>query len=736
MANKLFSLLAVLFLLSADALADGLIVITPPVVRSPVPITPLEIRQHLVSAKIKDQVATTEVDQIFYNPNNVRLEGTYIFPIPQGAHIDHFSMDIGGKMTDAELLDADKAKQIYEDIVRRMQDPALLEYIGQGMFKLRIFPIEPRSEKRIKLTYTELLTSDNNLTNYRYPLNTEKFSSTPLNTVSMKVELASSVDLTSIYSPSHEVEIKRSGGKEAVVGYEAKNIKPDQDFQLFFGTAKDAGIGLNMLGYNDGTDPEGGYFALLASPREEKAAETLPKDITFVVDTSGSMADGNRIGQAKKALTFCLRNLNRNDRFEIVRFSTEAEPFFKEVVDASPENVERAVQFVDSLKPVGGTAIEEALIKALEEAPAASTRPYMIIFLTDGSPTIGKTNEDEITADVVKAAGAKTVRIFSFGIGTEINTHLLDKLSTKMRGATEYIMPTEDLEIKVSNFYSKVSEPVLADLKIRFGDNVTVSKMQPSPLPDLFRGQQLSLFGRYRGNGATAVFLEGTVNGEKKTYTYETTFPAKAVENEFIPKLWATRRVGYLLEQIRLNGENKELRDEATELAKKYGIVTPYTAYLIVEDEAQRGVPVNQRMLSAPEGGVAEKLRQHFDVRKSKGGADAVLGAKTEHDLSSASVERSAEMKAAAAPDLDKETGGYLVKQRGKFVSGKMFYERQGVWHDAEVQKHAAAPREKIRFGSEEYFSFLSKHPQSRKWLALGKNVQIFFDGKVFEIYE
>src|SRR6266699_4490015 len=580
---------------------------------------PLEVTRHQASVRINDQLAATSIEQEFYNPNDQRIEGTFLFPVPKGAQIKKFTMEIDGKPVEAELMSADKARGIYEDIVRKLRDPALLEYASQDVFKVRIFPIEPRAKKRVSLSYNQLLKSDSGLIGYSYPLNTEKFSAKPIPDVSLKVEVETKRPLKSVYSPSHSVEIKRHGANRATVGYEARNVKPDTDFQIFFAPEADD-IGVNLMTYRTGSDD--GYFLLLASPglgQNEK--KIVPKDVAFVLDTSGSMA-GKKLDQAKKALLFCVENLNEDDHFEIIRFSTETEPLFNKLTVASKENRSRANDFIKELKPIGGTAIDEALSKALalrsgssrreeahssnaergtqnterknqslETAAATSDRPFLVIFLTDGLPTVGNTDENQIVANAKQNSGGN-VRVFCFGIGHDVNTHLLDKITEETRAFSQYVLPEEDIEVKVSNFFAKIKDPVLTNPALTFTGDIRTTKLYPTPLPDLFRGEQLVLLGRYSGKGASAAVLEGMVNGARKKFTYDVSFADETTEHDFIPRLWATRRVGYLLEEIRLHGENAEIKEEVTELARKYSIVTPYTAYLIVEDEARRGVPL------------------------------------------------------------------------------------------------------------------------------------------------
>ncbi len=219
-------------LVGAPLHGDGFIVVTQPVHAPPghFPFTPLEVSYHHVNADIDGQICTTTVDEEFYNPNPQVLEGTYLFPVPKNAQVDKFTMQINGKNVAAELLDAGKARAIYEDIVRRRLDPALMEYAGRSVFKVRVFPIEGRGRKQVKITYSEVLKADSGLISYTYPLNTEKFSSAPIHDVSVTVKLASDQPLHSIYSPTQDVEIKHTDATHATVGYEAKEVRPDTDF--------------------------------------------------------------------------------------------------------------------------------------------------------------------------------------------------------------------------------------------------------------------------------------------------------------------------------------------------------------------------------------------------------------------------------------------------------------------------------------------------------------------------
>jgi Ca-activated chloride channel family protein len=719
----------------------------------PYRFAPLDVNYVKVNTRITEQVAVTAVDQEFYNPNSARLEGTFVFPVPRGAHIDKFTMEIDGKQVEAELLPADKARRIYEDIVRKLKDPALLEYAGRDVFKVRIFPIEPNSKKRITLSYTELLKADDGLVSYVLPLNTEKFSAKPIRNVSVKVELESQRPLKSIYSPSHAVEVKRHNPTRATASYEATEVQPDTDFALYFAPEKDE-IGVNLLTHRQ--SDEDGYFLLLASPGVDvKEQQVVMKDIAFVLDTSGSMA-GKKLEQARKALQFCVENLNDGDRFEIIRFSTEVEPLFNQLVKATEQNRSKANDFVRNLKPIGATAIDDALRTALALRPGQGDRPFAVIFLTDGQPTIGTTDEDQIVANVKKESDGHT-RVFCFGIGTDVNTHLLDRITEDTRAVSQYVLPEEDLEVKVSSFFSKIKEPVLANPTLKFTGGIRATRLYPSPLPDLFKGEQLVLVGRYSGQGEAAVIVEGTVNGAARKFACEVKFPEEASENEFIPRLWATRRVGCLLDEIRLHGENSELRDEVTELARQYSIVTPYTAYLILEDETQRNVPMALRSLQGfgGDGGARIEAKKAWsDFKDVRDGERAVAGARYDSvfkgAVAAAPAAANGVLESRRALGLSTVAGATpeaspadrikerLVQysQQAQFVAGKSFFQNDQQWIDSAVQKHPNAQHVRIHFGSAEYFALVAQKPNALPWLALGQNVQFVLDHTVYDIYE
>jgi Ca-activated chloride channel family protein len=746
------------------ACADGFIVVTQPVhvPNGSFPFTPLEVSYHHVAAKIDGQICTTTVDEEFFNPNAQTLEGTYLFPIPKSAQIDKFTMEIGGKETTAELLPADKARAIYEDIVRQEKDPALLEYADRGLFRVHVYPIEGNSHKRVRITYSEVLKMDAGLVSYTYPLNTEKFSSAPIRDVSVSVELKSDQPITSIYSPTHSVEIKRDGSLHATVGYETKDARPDTDFQLFFAPEK-RDIALNLIPYRVGDHD--GYFMLLATPNLDAKAKRIPKDVTFVLDTSGSMADDDKLVQAKKALTFCLANLNPEDRFEVIHFATEPEALFGSLTPADDGAVKKAEDFVKGLTPTDGTAIDDALKQAVALRPAKSERPYVVVFLTDGEPTVGETRDDVIVADTDKAAADGT-RIFCFGLGTDVNAHLLDRIADNTRATSDYVLPNEDIEVKVSNFFAKIREPVLSNVTLTFPDGVHASKMYPQALPDLFKGEQLVLCGRYSGDGSGNCIIQGDADGVKQTFSVPVTFPKEDLGQPFVPRLWASRRVAYLLDQIRMHGENPELKDEVSDIAREFGLVTPYTAYLIMQDEQRRNVSVSNQVmrdfdadrqaqaragaamddLQVTSGSAAVSIsRGQNDLKESMQAQKSVDQSNVEyaHSLGLPTSTAAAALAApsmaadtAAAPMADPAARLVQYTQRARFVGDRAFYQNGNEWDDANLSTQKNAHVTHLAFGSDDYFAFLAQHPEAERYLALGRNVKIALGNDEYDISE
>lgn len=735
MCKKIVLLLAVVCLFGGVANAQGVIITEecrrcPPFPRPPRPVPVprvLVVKSVKLTTKIDSQVATTRVEQVFENDSPYRLEGSYFFPIPESASITNFAIYEGDKRMTGEVVEKAKARQIYDAIVRKQIDPGLLEYVGKDLFQASVFPIEPRSTRKIELTYSQVLKGEGGTISYRYELGSgRRIQPQPIRQIAASVELVSPVDLKNIYSPSHKISIKREGERRARLSFEGIGEETQKDFLLYY-SLSEKDFGLSLLTHREpGKD---GFFLMLLAPKSDIGEqERIAKDIVFVLDTSGSMS-GEKIDKARAALKFGVESLAARDRFNIISFSGEEHLMKAALVTADGAGKQAGLKFIENLRAEGGTNINDALLAAFKQFQS-SDRPAMIVFLTDGLPTVGTSDIKEIIKNVA-ASNRANVRLFPFGVGYDVNTTLLDKLASDHRGVSDYIEPQEDLELKVSNFFARVNYPVLSDLKLDFG-GVETELLYPRALGDLFKNSQLVIVGRYKNAvNAANVRLSGKLAGRDATFAFANQrFPNEQDDNSFLPRLWATRRVGFLLEQIRLNGSNKELVDEIVSLGTRYGIVTPYTSYLVTEDSgriALRDVPINTRrnndsfrrgaFIPAP-GTSSEAVSATAGAPRQQSGESAVAYAQAEKKLKESEKDDSLE--------------DYVTTIRS--VGGKTFRKQGEAWVDTEYNDTLRLPKVELVFGSEAFFQAIAKEPKLADFFALGKKITVVFNNKIYVV--
>ena len=727
---------------SATAFAQGVIV---PIICDIRPCRPRPIPQPLpnvlpvksikIDTKINGQVATTHLEQIFRNDTQYTLEGTYFFPIPETASIIEFAIWENGKKLVGEVRSREEARRIYDEIVRRQKDPALLEYAGKDLFQASIFPIPPQSDKILELTYSQILKAESGTVSYRYPLgtgrnlwrgnrlsdaitNSQNMPTQKFGTVSGRIEIVGKEALRNVYSPSHDIEVKQKNERTASVSFETN--ENDSDFQLFYGLSNND-FGMSLITYREpGKD---GYFLLMVSPRDDVSErELVNKDIVFVLDTSGSMADAGKMDKARSALQFGVRTLRDGDRFNVINFAGEEHLMEHELIAADAKGKERADAFIKRLQPSGGTNINDSLLASMKVFDR-SDRPKMLVFMTDGLPTVGETKVDRITANVAKAKNVD-VRIFPFGFGYDVNTALLDKLGTDNGGISDYVQPKENLEVKVSNFFAKVSAPVLSDLEVDLGP-VHAESVYPRKIGDLFKGMQAVIIGRYRNESDLkniTLQLRGKSGRENRTFTYgDLDFPVRSEDNDFLPRLWASRRVGWLVEEIRNNGETKELRDEVVELGTRYGIVTPYTSYLATDGTFEMNARDSR-------GAVVSAPKSEAKMRASSG-ADAVQ----------MSVQQNAmkENRSLGASSRKKDAEEQVIVRNtdsDRFVANRSFYRQGNVWMDSDFKSEQKLPETNIKFASDEYFDLINREKGIAQYFAIGEEVVVVWKNRVYRV--
>lgn len=682
--------------------ASGIIVVPmpPPEMRMPVKL----ISQSL-DIQMTESAATVRITQTFKNECGSRLEGMYVFPMPEQSIISDFAMFDGETRLTGRVLDKDEARKIYEEIVRKQRDPALLEFIGHGMFQARIFPIDPHSEKKLELTYTQLLKADGNA--FRFACN---LLPDQVHTQDTRISISASIkahgDLSNIYSPTHQLKTTMVDSRSATVTVSKTESGKSQprDFVLYYSLSNKE-IAASVISFRPISD-EDGFFLLTISPTfEQTRTQAVAKDIIFVLDRSGSMA-GEKIVQAREALKFCLRSLNSNDRFGLIDFSDNVDLMKNTLTPISSSSVDDALYIVDKITATGGTNINEALQKALAMKTKKDDRSTYIIFLTDGLPTLGEQNPANILKNITKA-NTIHARIFSFGVGYDVDTYLLDKISDENGGSSNYVKPDENIETEVSRFFAKINEPLLTDVAVTY-DGIAVTDIYPKKLPDIFKGSQLTIFGRYKNGNSARVALTGAIGDSKKSFHYDMNFASKERQNDFVAGLWARRKVAYLLDEIRLNGENKEVTDEIITLSKKYGIVTQYTSFIITEKEDV----ARTKMSGAFE-------RRTFDV--GSGYAPASPQAAESMVKASKAMQN---MKQADKLESDE------VSQQFKSVAGRTFTLNEGVWTDHSYDVKKKYTEKNITFGSDEYFSFIQKNPKYLEIFQLGEKI-IFVEGDV-----
>ncbi len=719
-------------------------------------LPPLRITNHLVDVAIRSNIARTKLTQTFRNDTNQRLEATYIFPLPENADLTDFQMSFNGKMVQGEVLPADKARQIYESIVRQARDPGLIEFIGRRLLRMRVFPIEPNSDTTISVQYQQVCRPLSGMMGYHYPLRTPNTRGQAYGTVRFAVTLETPTPLKSVWSPSHSVEIVRNGEYKATIAYEGAGGSLEDDFVLLYDT--DGGdLGLSLVAHKPMND-QPGHFVLMLTPKQLWSDQDVqPQDVVFVLDTSGSMA-GEKINQARESLRFCIDQLDDRDRFSIVRFSSGFDVLFDSVTEATPENKTKAKEWVSGFQASGGTNIADTLQHVLGMRPThgpaplglkKSQRPFIVVFLTDGQ---GNRPPEEILS-ALGATGLKaSLRIFPFGVGHDVNTVLLDGLANDFTGRPTYVQPGENLELVLGDFFSVISRPVLTNLKLSL-PGVGATEQFPAVLGDLYHGQQLILAGRYADATTGPVTLTATRNGKRVTYTWDDTSFANTAEATYVPSVWAGRKIAYLIDEIRAHGENTEMIAEIIALSQEHGIQTPYSSWLVNPEQMvafhnapnldlsgamrQRGVRGGGGMgggglFGSPEDLSAPASRAIRDAGISLGQAVAIddleaLSSFGDLDLKMAGeamkeeagkaatllAKKTAEMKSMRSRDEGRLKQSALAVQK----IGKTWFHRLGAYLVDERFTDKATIIV-VKFGSTAYFDLIAERPDLRPILA------------------
>lgn len=743
-----------------------------------------KIQELDVRATVTDQVAKVQVSQSFVNTGSRQMEVSFIFPLPYDGAVDQMTFMVDGQEFPAKLLTASEARRIYEGHIRRNQDPALLEWMGTGMLKTSVFPVPPGVKRTVTMRYSQICRKTQGLTEWLFPMSTAKYTSHPVEKVTVEATIQSGVPIKNIYSPTHAVKIKRPSKKSARITYTTENEVPTADFRLLYDVG-DRQVGANVLSYRPERNQEG-YFMLLVTPEVKRSTDKpIKKTVLFVVDRSGSMS-GKKIEQAKGALKFVLNNLNKGDLFNIIAYDSKVESFKPELQRFEDETRAEALGYVEGIYAGGSTNIDGALKAAMSQLQD-DKRPTYIVFLTDGLPTAGERREPQIV-DNARQNNSVRARIFTFGVGYDVNSRLLDKLSRTCHGQSQYVRPNEDIEEHVAQLYQRIGAPVLTNVAIEWDlegfpteKGSPVSRVYPKEDFDLYAGDQLVVVGRYKMPGNARVTIRGTVDQKKQSFD----FPAKLEKysaddsQAFVEKLWALRRVGEIIDEIDLHGKNQELVNELVALATKHGILTPYTSFLADETANYRDLASNrsranfaldqlqeesgrggfyQRLMKndlqqarqAPGSGyglaaeaASESLRSArrdsgsgssygYDAFGGSAGPGAAAGGRRSSSLPALGLGGSAGVMKEG--EADKKSDGSIVVRSVLNVGKKTFFWRNDRWEDSTLTEQQLQHVQKIKRFSPEYFELSTRWGKDvAKYLAIEGHVVLVLDNQAYE---
>jgi Ca-activated chloride channel homolog len=702
-----------------------------------------------VTVRVNGPVAEVEVEEWFENRGRAVGEGVYLYPLPGEAVFSNFSLYQGDQELRGETMDAAQARAIYEEIVRSRRDPALIELVGHGLIRARVFPIEPGEKRRITLRYTQVLDRAGDAAQFRYvagrPGGLDGPTTRPPRPGPLPPPMprpmphpmphpmpehgpepgiqhapashAAPIAFTLIadagvygepFSPTHPLRVERRDGQ--------LRVRPAADlhgnFNIFLPFARPV-VGLTLATHRPSREP--GYFMLTLSPGAVRAAAT-PRDVAVVVDVSGSMA-GEKMEQTRQALHQLLGSLGRDDRFRLISFSTAVGTSADGWSRATSGQLAVARRWVDGLRAQGATNISGALEEAFR-LPSPADRLPMVVFLTDGLPTVGERDPDKIAAMAEAARGR--ARLFVFGVGYDVNTYLLDRLSAAGRGSTAYVEPGQDVELAVGTLTARIAHPVLTDLELARSP-VRITEIHPVTLPDLFAGDELILFGRYETTGRGELRVRGRRADRTETFALDAAFPDRATGNDFIPRLWAARKLGELTRQVRLNGPDPELVEEIRRTALRYGLLSEFTAHLVQEpamvaagqrpgDGAIRAggrTPVVAATPMAVSGQAAVQSAESARLRREVA---------TSADLAVAEQALESRIVQAAA-------AGRADRADRRIVAGRVFELRDDVWTQTPLPDGIREVA--VALYSDAYFALLAAAPELRPVVAALEQVKV-----------
>lgn len=542
----------------------------------------LEIKEQNVHVTINNGIAVTEIEQVFANTENRIVEALYTFPVPKAASVSNFSMWIDGKEMIGEVVEKQRAREIYESYKQTRRDPGLLEQVDYKRFEMRIFPIAPAAEQRVKLTYYQELDSDADWATYVYPLATVTRDGIDEQTqghFSITVDVKNEVPIVAMESPSHgdKLVIAKHGDHYWRASLENSAGALDRDVVLACHSER-AQTGFDVITSKPAGDD--GYFQLSLTAGKELEAAGAGMDYVFVLDVSGSMANSGKLPLSRESLRSFVDALGPEDRFELIAFNISPTTLFNEARAANEDNLKQAVDFLASQRALGGTVLRPAIETAYRYQNA--DRTLNVVILSDG---ITEQAEQRELVQLIKQRPAGA-RVFSIGVGNEVNRPLLEQMANEAGGLAAFISQGDDFKRQAEAFRRKLTKPAASNLKIEFAGG-GVYDVEPATLPNLYHGMPLRVYGRYRDAGPAKIVIRGDVQGQAFEQVVEVDLPSSDDANPEIERMWAWKRVDQLLAAARVRGNNSSVTAEVVKLCEDYSIVSEYASFIVLENDAE-----------------------------------------------------------------------------------------------------------------------------------------------------
>lgn len=677
-----------------------------------------------VRVDLVDRVLRYEITETFVNRGSRVGEADYMFPLPRGAAFHDLKLSINGEMIAGETMSADRARRIYEEIVRSQRDPALLEWMGYGLFRARIFPIAPGEEKKVVLRFHVVAPREGDALRVDYfrGLRNTQFAADRLGEgrTSLVLTYPNDPAYGTAYSPTHFIDSEygsiyspasmvpdRRGAARRVVVRDARG-----EITLLIPFRKSASAAISLLANAPGNDDG---FALITLSPPAIAPRAVPRDLTFVLDVSGSMS-GEKMEQARAAGKQFLRSLSTADRFRLIDFSSDVRTFHDDFAYASRENIRAAERYLDDLEAQGSTNISGALEEALS-IPQRSGRLSIVLFLTDGLPTVGERNGSVIASSVAKRRGSR--RVFTFGVGSDLNVSLIEQLALEGRGTASFVRPEESVERAVGIVASRLTNPLVTDVRVR-ADGVRLLKMHPSGPVDIFAGEDLVILARYDGSGDAVVRFDGQTSAGPVSWGTRVRFPERSRENAYVARLWATQRVGYLSAEKRKHGGSRELDGEIRELGERYGIPTEFSSYLVLEPGMNPQVRDSRVQIGSGATNPGRRGTRAEAITTTGMAAPAAVSAERAafEAAKTSSAQRSVTNMAAAD-----SSSGLKDEARIRRLGNVTFLLRGDVWTDAKFRKDAPVLR--VKPFSDAYFRLIEAMPELREAFSFSERLII-----------